>query len=661
MHLTYYNLSADPFRLSPDPRFCFPHRTYRKAMSYMQHALLRAEGFIIITGLPGIGKTTLINDLLRSLEPGELRVARLVSTRMQADDLLRLVAFELNLAPAGMDKATLLNRVSGYLAQQHREGKRTLLVVDEAQDVPGEALEELRLLTNMQIDGHQLLQIFLVGQEQLRDVVSDPSLVQLHQRVIAATHLEPLDVTETREYIKHRLRRVGWEGSPLISNQAYAMIHRFSRGIPRQINQICSRLLLHGSLEERERLGLEDIRIIIDELHGEMLLPPGMQEIAEDMVWPEHFRQETYDERPLARPEARTVNTETGHDSGNQVMPAAPPAGDKSPDIPAGSGGDMTGSTSGGTPPGVRAAANDSGTPADTARESIADRPAPVSTDISAGRRGYRQGPLRLLSVLTLLAGLLLVLLYAMDSDTRQRLRDGIAALDLPVNSGQAPQPLTLGEPPAAGTPDYRATTPADPAPGITAEENMPATADAGLTDRRAVTGREKTTQTALKHSAAGNNLPSLATEAGQPGKRTSLADIEAELAATDLQVERMNNDSLKLSLSGDNVFEFNSASINDSTGSVLARLAGVLTARDNVRVSVIGHTDSSGEPDYNVYLSQLRAKAVVDYLVEQGLPEERTQSEGRGDRDTQFEESTRDQPELRRRVEIYISPLPEE
>ena len=657
MHLTYYNLSADPFRLSPDPRFCFPHRTYRKAMTYMRHALLRAEGFFIITGQPGMGKTTLINDLLRSLRPGELSVARLVSTQLQADDLLRLVAYELNLAPTGMDKATMLNQVTNFLGQQHREGRRTLLVVDEAQDVSGEALEELRLLTNIQIDGHQLLQIFLVGQEELRDVVSDPSLVQLHQRVIAATHLDPLDVTETRDYVKHRLRRVGWEGSPLISNQAYAMIHRFSRGIPRQVNQICSRLLLHGSLEERDRLGLEDIKIVIEELHGEMLLPPGMQEIAESMVWPEHFRQETYDERPLARPETRASATD--HDSADRITAGGDPEAAEPRDIPAASADKTIGSVSGGSLPDGRTAANDSSTPSNIPRATITDRPVPVATDTSPGRGGHRLGPLRLLSVFTLLAGLLLVLLYALDSETRQRLRDGLAALNLPAPPWQASQPLVAGDPPVAGIPAPRNT--ASTAPQITAEENISATADRRTTDRVTTTRTEATAQTAVASTPAADSARATATDAGQPADSTSLADIEQELGASGLLVERMGHDSLKVSLSGDGVFEFNSTSINDSTGSMLDRLAGVLTARDNVRVSVIGHTDSSGEPDYNVYLSQLRAKAVVDRLIGQGLPEDRTQFEGRGDRDTQFEESTREQPELRRRVEIYISPFREE
>jgi putative secretion ATPase (PEP-CTERM system associated) len=302
MHLNFYQLSADPFRLSPDPRFCFPHRSYHRAMIYMQHALQRAEGFIVITGEPGMGKTTLINDLLRGLKTDQIRVARLVSTQLAADDLLRLVAYTFELGPEGMSKAALLNRIGRFLEQQHLSGRRALLIVDEAQDLPEEALEELRLLMNIQVQGHQLLQIFLVGQKELRELVSAPSLEQLHQRVIAATYLEPLNATETKEYIKHRLRRVGWAGRPMLSNPIYEMIHQFSRGIPRQINQICSRLLLHGSIEERDRLGLQDLKIVIEELHGEMLLPLGMQEIAGHVVWPENLAQESYDDPPRPAP-----------------------------------------------------------------------------------------------------------------------------------------------------------------------------------------------------------------------------------------------------------------------------------------------------------------------------------------------------------------------
>jgi general secretion pathway protein A len=273
MFETFYQLSADPFRLSPDAGFSFRHRSYRKAMTYMLHALQRAEGYIMITGQPGTGKTTLVNDLIRSLKPGQAVVAKIVSTQLTADELLNLVAYSFNLNVDGFGKAKVLVEIERFLKQHHQHGRRPLLIVDEAQDMGDDALEELRLLTNIMVGNHQLLQVFLVGQEQLRDTVNTPALEQLNQRLIAATLLEPLEGEATEAYIKHRLRRVKWRGDPLISKEAYALIQRCSHGIPRRINQICSRLFLHGCIEEKHRLGLADVWAVVEELRQELLLP----------------------------------------------------------------------------------------------------------------------------------------------------------------------------------------------------------------------------------------------------------------------------------------------------------------------------------------------------------------------------------------------------
>ena len=319
MYDTFYQFRAEPFRLSPDHRFCFKHRTYRKAMTYMRHALHRAEGFIMITGRPGTGKTTLIHDLLRSLKPDQALVANLVTTQMKADDLIHLVAYSYNLDPEGVDKIAVLIRLVHFLKKQHKQGRRPLLIIDEAQGMAEGALEELRLLTNLQTGGQQLLQIFLVGQEQLRDMVNAPSMEQLHQRMIAATHLETLDCQETEAYIKHRLRRVAWTGDPLISKEAYAIIQQHSQGIPRQINQICSRLFLHGSIEEKHRLGIADLKIVIDELREELLLPGETSENAATVAWPAEPVQESYEEEPH-RPAAPAAPK-----SVPQATPTTPP------------------------------------------------------------------------------------------------------------------------------------------------------------------------------------------------------------------------------------------------------------------------------------------------------------------------------------------------
>ena len=191
MYELYYNLQAEPFRLSPDHRFCFNHRSYAKAKSYMQYAFHRAEGFVMITGRPGTGKTTLVNDLVDSLSPAEVSVAMLVSTQLDANDLLRMVAYSFGLEGELPHKAMVLQRLTRLLTNHYKEGRRALLIIDEAQDLSVSALEELRLLTNLQLNSQPLLQIFLLGQEELKDLVHGPNMEQVHQRLVAAYNLEP--------------------------------------------------------------------------------------------------------------------------------------------------------------------------------------------------------------------------------------------------------------------------------------------------------------------------------------------------------------------------------------------------------------------------------------------------------------------------------------
>ena len=273
MYESFYGLREEPFRLSPDARLCFPHPSYNKAKAYMQYALQRREGFVMVTGRPGTGKTTLINDIAGKLkENGDLYVA-LSSTQIRADDLLRLVLLKFDLEGETENKAQLLHRLEAFLQQLQREGKRPLVIIDEAQDLPGDALEELRLLTNLQQDYQPLLQIFLVGQEELRQTVLSPGLEQLHQRIVAACHLAPLTADSVKAYIMHRLKQVGWENDPVLKDEIFELIHRASLGIPRVVNQICSRLLLHGMVEEKHELGAQEVREVLEDLEGEQLLP----------------------------------------------------------------------------------------------------------------------------------------------------------------------------------------------------------------------------------------------------------------------------------------------------------------------------------------------------------------------------------------------------
>lgn len=276
MYDAFYGLREEPFRLSPDSRLCFMHPSYKKARAYMQYALQRQEGFVMVTGRPGTGKTTLINHITTQLSNQGNLHASLSSTQVRADDLLRLTVLKFGLNGDTPHKAELIHRLEHYLYRLHRERRRPLLIIDEAQDLGKDALEELRLLTNLQKDNQPLLQIFLVGQEELRQTVLAPGLEQLHQRVVAACHLSPLDRGDTEEYIKHRLGRVGWADDPALSEEIYPLIHSYSLGIPRVINQICSRLMLHGMVSEKHLLELADISEVIEDLSREQLLPlPG--------------------------------------------------------------------------------------------------------------------------------------------------------------------------------------------------------------------------------------------------------------------------------------------------------------------------------------------------------------------------------------------------
>jgi general secretion pathway protein A len=284
MYQEFYGLDADPFRLSPDHGYCLRHPTFQKAKAYMQFAAHRAEGFVMITGRPGTGKTTLIEDVLAEIEGQEVLAAKLVSAQLHAEDLLRMTAFNFGIGAANKSKSDLLMEMQGFFADRLADGQRPLLVIDEAQGLSLNALEELRLLTNLRINGQPMLQIFLVGQEELRDLVLDPKMEQLHQRMIAACHLEPLDFKQAAAYVMHRLKVSGWNGQPRLDAQIFPSLYRFSHGIPRRINLFMGRLLLHGWLEEKTELGGPEAETVLAELKSEHLAPTKTNNFFDDSL-----------------------------------------------------------------------------------------------------------------------------------------------------------------------------------------------------------------------------------------------------------------------------------------------------------------------------------------------------------------------------------------
>jgi len=275
MYETFYGLVSKPFQLNPDPSFYFGSKQHRRAKAYLEYGVQRNEGFIVITGEVGAGKTTIVRGLLASLDPSKVVAANLVTTQLDAEDTLRMVGAAFGVRVKDISKADVLMALEAYLVSQTSQGKRCLLIVDEAQNLTSRAVEELRMLSNFQFGQQALLQTFLVGQPEFRTILRSPTMQQLRQRVTATCHIGPLDLEETQGYIEHRLKCAGASGRPTFGSSAFEGIFQSSGGIPRRINLICDRLLLLGFLGNKDVFDLEDVNEVVSEIHDESAVPAG--------------------------------------------------------------------------------------------------------------------------------------------------------------------------------------------------------------------------------------------------------------------------------------------------------------------------------------------------------------------------------------------------
>lgn len=275
MYQSFYKFSDKPFQLNPDPSFYFASRGHSRAFAYLKFGVYQGDGFIVITGDIGAGKTTLLRALMDEIDTERIVAAQLVSTQLDADDLLKAVCGAFGLPIANVTKAEMLASFGSFVMSLPSMGKRALLIVDEAQNLTLRAMEELRMLSNFQIGARPLLQSFLVGQPELRDIMRGPSLQQLRQRVIASYHLGPLAREEVRGYVRHRLERVGWKGDPEIEDSIFELLYQESGGVPRVINALCNRLLFRVYLGGQHSIGLADLEDTIRELHEEIGSPNG--------------------------------------------------------------------------------------------------------------------------------------------------------------------------------------------------------------------------------------------------------------------------------------------------------------------------------------------------------------------------------------------------
>jgi general secretion pathway protein A len=679
MYESFYGLSADPFRLSSDPRFCFPHRSYARAKAYVQYALYRAEGFVMITGRPGTGKTTLVNDLLATLPRREVVVATLVSTQLEAEDLLRMTAYGFGLDSSATHKSQVLQRLMEFFAQQHRQGLRSLLIIDEAQDLSASALEELRLLTNLQSSGHPLLQIVLLGQEALRALVHSRDMEQVHQRLIAAWHLEPLDPRETIGYVQHRLERAGWLGDPVFEPGVLALVHKFSQGVPRRINLICSRLLLHAFIAEQHAITPADALELIRELTQEELASPDQEftdgaetaadeteltpadiaawsELDQGLYGPSPSDEGTEPPPPAAaeRPAAAIRQNKTVAIPTEEVRAARAEFKDAAPTRPAEpppatlrenqpetiqtdnfraarvelADDEFTLTTE---PPAATDARGNSGhlppriVPE---RDWRFEQALPEEPEGPVGRRKARSGGLRFIAWTTAFVLLGFVVLVAVlvsrpEAIDAAEVR-GSAAIDtvkLWWQRSAAEAPLEAAQTPR---PPERQPLTGNPVPPPAVLEPGAAAGWEGL---------PRTPSTAPETAGNPDLVPTPpSTRPRRPAASSETLAMASTPAPADEAAEPASRASPPSSLiTGQVFFGWNSTAVDRPFDGLLDEVAWILQESGGAHAEVIGWSDSVGNPGYNLTLSRQRAQAVANALVRRGVERDRLRVEGRG------------------------------
>lgn len=265
--MEYYNLKEPPFTITPNPRFLFYSDKHREAFNHLLYGIRERKGFVQLTGEVGAGKTTLCRALLEQLGDN-FSTAVILNPALDTDVLIKAIAIEFGLEVKGADRfeATLI--INDFLLRQMAEGQETVLIIDEAQDLTNELLEQVRLLSNLETDDRKLLQIVLMGQPELRDRLNDHGLRQLRQRITVRYHLNPLRRTEVAQYVHHRLQVSGAKGAPQFTQPAFWRIFRYSRGIPRLVNAVCDKALLAGFVAQKEKIDFRLVGRAIRELEG---------------------------------------------------------------------------------------------------------------------------------------------------------------------------------------------------------------------------------------------------------------------------------------------------------------------------------------------------------------------------------------------------------
>jgi general secretion pathway protein A len=267
VYLEYYGLKEPPFDITPNPRFLFFSPKHREAFNHLLYGIRERKGFVQLTGEVGAGKTTLCRAMMEQLGD-RYATALILNPILDADQLVKAIAMEFGLDVKSLDRLETVAALNGFLLEQVEQNKDAVLIIDEAQDLTMELLEQVRLLSNLETDDRKLLQIVLMGQPELRDRLNDFGLRQLRQRITVRYHLRPLTRTEIGQYVHHRLQISGANGAPYFSDPALWRVHHYSGGIPRLINAVCDKCLLAGFVQLRERIDFKMVGKAIRELEG---------------------------------------------------------------------------------------------------------------------------------------------------------------------------------------------------------------------------------------------------------------------------------------------------------------------------------------------------------------------------------------------------------
>jgi general secretion pathway protein A len=269
VYLDYYGLSEAPFDITPNPRFLFYSAKHREAINHLLYGIRERKGFVQLTGEVGAGKTTLCRAMLEQLD-NHFATALILNPVMSPDEMMKAIAVEFGLPVNGLDRLDTLAVINQFLLQQVERGKESVLIIDEAQDLTDELLEQVRLLSNLETDNRKLLQIVLLGQPELRDRLNNPRLRQLRQRITVRYHLLPLRRAEMNQYIQHRLEVSGAKGAPYFTQPALWRVYGYTKGIPRLVNAVCDKALLAGFVQQQERIDFGMVGRALRELEGQI-------------------------------------------------------------------------------------------------------------------------------------------------------------------------------------------------------------------------------------------------------------------------------------------------------------------------------------------------------------------------------------------------------